>query len=66
MNFGFIVLASWESFALTFQFALLNGGPASIIYGSLIAGFGCCAVGLSLAELAAMQVTPFLEMDLSN
>jgi choline transport protein len=53
-NFGIIILASWESFSVTFQFALTNGGPASIFYGSLLASFGACAVGLSLAELASM------------
>jgi choline transport protein len=50
----YIILASWESFAVTFQFALTNGGPASIFYGSLLAGIGACAVGFSLAELASM------------
>lgn len=56
INFGVIILASWESFAVTFQFALTNGGPASIFYGSFLAGFGACAVGFSLAELASMYV----------
>lgn len=42
---------------MTFQFALANGGPASMIYGSILAGLGCCAVGFSLAELASMLVT---------
>jgi hypothetical protein len=41
---------------VTFQFALTNGGPASIFYGSLLAGFGACMVGFSLAELASMCV----------
>ncbi|KAF2425521.1 hypothetical protein EJ08DRAFT_663586 [Tothia fuscella] len=30
INFDVILLCSWEAFALTFQFALLNGGPASM------------------------------------
>jgi choline transport protein len=54
INFGVVILASWESFAVTFQFALTNGGPASIFYGSILAGLGACAVGFSLAELASM------------
>lgn len=54
INFGVVILASWESFAVTFQFALINGGPASIFYGSILAGLGACVVGLSLAELASM------------
>ncbi|KAH7072139.1 amino acid/polyamine transporter I [Paraphoma chrysanthemicola] len=57
VNFGVIILASWESFAVTFQFALTNGGPASIFYGSLLAGSGACAVGFSLAELASIDPT---------
>ncbi|KAF6821156.1 LPXTG-domain-containing protein [Colletotrichum plurivorum] len=56
-NFGVIVLASWESFAVTFQFALANGGPASMFYGSILTGLGACAVGLSLAELASIDPT---------
>lgn len=57
VNFGVIILASWESFSVTFQFALANGGPASMFYGSILAGFGCCAVGFSLAELASIDPT---------
>ncbi|KAI4910349.1 hypothetical protein J4E90_007784 [Alternaria incomplexa] len=57
INFAVIILASWESFAVTFQFALTNGGPASIFYGSILAGIGACAVGFSLAELASIDPT---------
>ncbi|OHF02952.1 LPXTG-domain-containing protein [Colletotrichum orchidophilum] len=57
VNFGVIILASWESFAVTFQFALANGGPASMFYGSILAGFGACSVGFSLAELASIDPT---------
>ncbi|KAF3802564.1 Choline transport protein [Colletotrichum gloeosporioides] len=57
VNFGVIILASWESFAVTFQFALANGGPASMFYGSILAGFGACAIGFSLAELASIDPT---------
>ncbi|KAF1954363.1 amino acid transporter [Byssothecium circinans] len=57
VNFGVIILASWESFAVTFQFALTNGGPSSMFYGSILAGFGCCAIGFSLAELASIDPT---------
>lgn len=61
-----IILASWESFAVTFQFALANGGPASMFYGSILAGFGCCAVGFSLAELASMYVEQFFRFVLTH
>ncbi|GKT41087.1 uncharacterized protein ColSpa_01268 [Colletotrichum spaethianum] len=57
VNFGVIILASWESFAVTFQFALANGGPASMFYGSILASLGACAVGFSLAELASIDPT---------
>ncbi|KAK1983963.1 amino acid/polyamine transporter I [Colletotrichum cereale] len=57
VNFGVIILASWESFAVTFQFALANGGPASMFYGAILASFGACAVGFSLAELASIDPT---------
>jgi choline transport protein len=54
VNFSIIILCSWEAFAVTFQFALLNGGPASMLYGSVLVGFGATAVAASLAELASM------------
>lgn len=41
---------------MSFQFALLNGGPASMFYGGILACIGECAVGFSLAELASMSV----------
>lgn len=54
VNFSYIILCSWEAFAITFQFALYNGGPASMIYGSILVTFGAMAVAASLAELASM------------
>jgi hypothetical protein len=56
--FAIIVLCSWESLAISFQFALLNGGPSAIIYGCILVGFGATAVACSLAEMAAMYATP--------
>ncbi|KAF7521559.1 hypothetical protein G7054_g12410 [Neopestalotiopsis clavispora] len=55
--FGIVLLASWESFSWTFQFALLNGGPASMFYGSVLAGVGTVSIGFSLAELASIDPT---------
>ncbi|ORY19759.1 GABA permease [Clohesyomyces aquaticus] len=57
INFGFILQCSWEAAAVTFQFSLSNGGPASIVYGSIFAGFGTTLVALSLAEMASMDPT---------
>jgi amino acid permease len=40
---------------VSFQFSLLNGGPASLVYGSLVAGLGSTAIATSLAEMASMD-----------
>ncbi|KAF2804736.1 amino acid transporter [Mytilinidion resinicola] len=55
INFGFILQCSWEATALTFQFALSNGGPAAIVYGSVFAAVGTTTVVLSLAEIASID-----------
>ena len=52
--FSIIVLCSWEGLALTFGFALLNGGPSALIYGSILVGVGGSAVAFSMAEMASM------------
>ncbi|KAF2849473.1 amino acid transporter [Plenodomus tracheiphilus IPT5] len=57
LNFGIVILGSWESLSVTFQIALLNGGPASMFYGAFLAGLGACAIGFSLAELASIDPT---------
>jgi choline transport protein len=54
--FEVLLQASWETVATTFQFSLLNGGPSSMIYGGILAGFGGTAIALSLAEMASMYV----------
>lgn len=56
MSFETLVQISWETIAFTFQFSLLNGGPVSMVYGGILAGFGATAVALSLAEMASMRV----------
>jgi choline transport protein len=40
-----------------FQLALVNGGPASIVYGTIFAGIGTTLVAMSLAEMASMDPT---------
>src|SRR5436190_8212693 len=57
INFGFTLQASWEGASLGFQLSLPNGGPASLVYGSLFAGIGATTIVLSLAEMASMYVT---------
>lgn len=54
VNFGFTLQAAWEAAGTSFQFSLLNGGPASLVYGSVIAGIGSTAIATSLAEMASM------------
>ncbi|KAF2023324.1 hypothetical protein EK21DRAFT_27445, partial [Setomelanomma holmii] len=57
INFSFLLQCSWEAAAVTFQFSLSNGGPASIAYGSIFAGIGTILVAVSLAEMASMDPT---------
>ncbi|KAF2718173.1 amino acid transporter [Polychaeton citri CBS 116435] len=55
INFGFTLQAAWEASGLSLQFSLLNGGPASLVYGSLLAGTGSCLIAASLAEMASID-----------
>jgi choline transport protein len=57
VNFSFLLQCSWEAAAVTFQFSLANGGPASIAYGSIFAGIGTTLIAMSLAEMASMDPT---------
>ncbi|KAF2679390.1 amino acid transporter [Lentithecium fluviatile CBS 122367] len=57
INFSFLLQCSWEAAAVTFQFSLTNGGPASIVYGSIFAGIGTTLVATSLAEMASIDPT---------
>lgn len=52
--FGLTLQASWEGIAVTFQSSLLNGGPASMVYGAILGGTGSMAIALSMAEMASM------------
>ena len=54
--FGITLTASWEATANGFQAGLLNGGPASLVWGFLVAGPGTLMIVLSLAEMASMFV----------
>lgn len=54
VNFGFTLQAAWEAAGSSFQFSLLNGGPASLVYGSIVAGLGSTAIATSLAEMASL------------
>jgi choline transport protein len=52
--FGLNLQSSWEGIAISFQAALLNGGPVSLTYGIIIAAVGSSAIALSLGEMASM------------
>ncbi|KAE9379461.1 amino acid transporter [Stipitochalara longipes BDJ] len=55
VNFGFTLQAAWEAAGSSFQFSLLNGGPASLVYGSIVSGLGSTAIAASLAEMASLD-----------
>ncbi|KAF3045323.1 hypothetical protein E8E11_003023 [Didymella keratinophila] len=57
MNFSFVLLCSWTGAAASTQLSLLNGGPASIVYGCIFAGIGTTFMAVSLAEMASMDPT---------
>ena len=52
--FGANLQATWESVAVSFQAGLLNGGPTSLVYGTIIAWIGSLALAASMAEMASM------------
>ncbi|KAK3683235.1 hypothetical protein LTR37_020429 [Vermiconidia calcicola] len=53
--FGFTLQATWEGVALTMQFSILNGGPASLVYGGMLTACGAILIALSLAEMASID-----------
>ena len=52
--FGMTVLSSWTGISLTISSAFLNGGPTTLIWGTILAGVGTLAIAASLGELASM------------
>lgn len=42
---------------MSFQLAWLNGGPAALVWGSMIAGVGSTLVATALGEMASMDPT---------
>ncbi|KAF2997018.1 hypothetical protein E8E14_004973 [Neopestalotiopsis sp. 37M] len=51
--FGWTLQACWEAVGLSLQLNLLNGGPATLVYGGLLTSAGCIFIALSLAEMAS-------------
>ncbi|KAK5730374.1 hypothetical protein LTR15_000311 [Elasticomyces elasticus] len=54
--FAMTVLSSWTGISLTMSAAFLNGGPTTLVWGTLLAGAGSLAIAASLGELAS--ITP--------
>lgn len=54
ISFGLTLQASWEAVAISFQSTLLNGGPSTLVYGSILSIFGSASMAASLGELASV------------
>ncbi|KAF2457056.1 putative amino acid permease [Lineolata rhizophorae] len=55
--FGLTLQLSWEAAAAGFQAGLVNGGPAAIVWGMFLVGFGATAISISLGEMASITPT---------
>ncbi|KAK1675403.1 amino acid/polyamine transporter I [Colletotrichum godetiae] len=51
------LMATWEALCSTMATGLTNGGPASLVYGAVIAFLGSLCSAMSLAELASIHPT---------
>lgn len=51
---GLTLQCSWEIVAIIFQGAFANGGPAALVYGTIIVTLGCMALAFTLGEMAAV------------
>ncbi|EQB43057.1 hypothetical protein CGLO_18375 [Colletotrichum gloeosporioides Cg-14] len=51
------LMATWEALCSTMSTGLVNGGPSSLVYGSIIAFVGSTCSAMSLAELASIHPT---------
>lgn len=45
---------AWVVMSFVFQGALLNGGPVSLVYGTILAVLGSTALAASLGEMASL------------
>ena len=50
-------LCTWEATSALFAGAFLNGGPASVVYGFIVATLGTLAIAASMAEMASMYAS---------
>ncbi|KAK1702420.1 amino acid/polyamine transporter I [Colletotrichum acutatum] len=51
------LMATWEALCSTMATGLISGGPASLVYGAMIAFIGSLCSAMSLAELASIHPT---------
>ncbi|ETI19532.1 hypothetical protein G647_09366 [Cladophialophora carrionii CBS 160.54] len=55
--FAFVICNSWAGVSGSIQLALLQGGPATLIYSVIISSIAYMSVAISLAELASVYPT---------
>jgi choline transport protein len=55
--FAFVICNSWAGVAGSIQLALLQGGPATLIYGIMISSLAYFSIAASLSELASVYPT---------
>lgn len=55
--FAFVICNSWAGVAGSIQLALLQGGPATLIYSVILSSIAYMSIALSMAELASVYPT---------
>ncbi|EXJ68395.1 uncharacterized protein A1O5_08187 [Cladophialophora psammophila CBS 110553] len=55
--FAFVICNSWAGVAGSIQLALLQGGPATLIYSIIISSIAYMSIAISMAELASVYPT---------
>jgi choline transport protein len=55
--FAFVICNSWAGVAGSIQIALLQGGPATLIYGIMVSSIAYFSIAGSMSELASVYPT---------
>ncbi|KIW81502.1 hypothetical protein Z517_04527 [Fonsecaea pedrosoi CBS 271.37] len=55
--FAFVICNSWAGVAGSIQLALLQGGPATLIYSIVVSSIAYMSIAISMAELASVYPT---------
>lgn len=55
--FAFVICNSWAGVAGSIQLALLQGGPATLIYSIIVSSIAYLSIAISLGELASAYPT---------